>query len=155
MVAVLAALAGQEQTLRSQVAAGVGQHPDAEIYLSQPGLGPILAVRVLAEFANAPGRYADARARKNYSGRAPISKAASAKKVLLTRRARNGRPADTLCQQAFAALQTSPGARRYYDTHRAAGATSSTTPSTTRTSHGSTAQLMPTPPPDALPPWDV
>jgi hypothetical protein len=29
---------------------GFGQHPDAEIYLSQPGLGVVLGARVLAEF---------------------------------------------------------------------------------------------------------
>jgi transposase len=123
MVAVLAALTEQEQALRAQVEAGFGQHPDAEIYLSQPGLGPILAARVLAEFGDAAGRYADARARKNYSGMAPITKASGTKRIVLARHARNRRLADALYQQAFAALQTSPGARRYYDTHRAAGAT--------------------------------
>jgi transposase len=123
MLAVLAALAEQELALRTQVEAGFGQHPDAEIYLSQPGLGPILAARVLAEFGDAPGRYADARARKNYSGMAPITKASGTKRVVLARHARNRRLADALYQQAFAALRSSPGARRYYDTHRAAGAT--------------------------------
>jgi transposase len=123
MVAVLAALAEQEQAIRAQVEAGFGQHRDAEIYLSQPGLGPILAARVLAEFGDAPGRYPDARARKNYSGMAPITKASGTKRVVLARHARNRRLADALYQQAFAALRSSPGARRYYDTHRAAGAT--------------------------------
>ena len=123
MVAVLAALAEQEQALRAQVEAGFGQHPDAEIYLSQPGLGPILAARVLAEFGDAPGRYVHARARKNYSGMAPITKASGTKRVVLARHARNRRLADALYQQAFGALRTSPGARRYYDVHRAAGAT--------------------------------
>jgi hypothetical protein len=123
MVAVLAALAEQEQALRAQVEADFGQHPDAEIYLSQPGLGWILAARVLAEFGDAPGRYADARARKNYSGMAPITKASGTKRVVLARHARNRRLADALYQQAFGALGTSRGARRYYDTHRAVGAT--------------------------------
>jgi transposase len=123
MIAVLAALAEQEQALRAQVEAGFGQHPDAEIYLSQPGLGPILAARVLAEFGDAPGRYADARARKNYSGMAPITKASGTKRVVLARRARNRRLADAYYQQAFAALRSSAGARRYYDNHRGAGAT--------------------------------
>jgi hypothetical protein len=43
MRAVLGALAEQGQALRAQLEAGCGQHPDAEIYLSQPRLGPILA----------------------------------------------------------------------------------------------------------------
>jgi hypothetical protein len=58
---------------------------DAEIYLSQPGLGVILGARVLAEFGDDPGRYADAKARKNYSGMSPITKASGTKRVVLTR----------------------------------------------------------------------
>src|SRR3954447_15529968 len=61
MLAVLGALAEQEQALRGQVGAVFGQHPDAEIYSSQPGLGPVLAARLLAEFGDAAGRYAHAR----------------------------------------------------------------------------------------------
>lgn len=44
---------------------------DAEIILSQPGLGPILGARVLAEFGDDPDRYTDARAGKNYAGTTP------------------------------------------------------------------------------------
>src|SRR2546427_7912198 len=36
----------------------------AEIILSQPGLGPILGARVLAEFGDDPYRYASAKARR-------------------------------------------------------------------------------------------
>src|SRR5215218_896807 len=61
--------------LTGQVEQGFGQHPDAEIYRSQPGLGVILGARVLAEFGDDPDRYADARSRKNYSGMSPITKA--------------------------------------------------------------------------------
>ena len=61
--------------LAGQVEQGFGQHPDAEIYRSQPGLGVILGARVLAEFGDDPCRYVDAEARKNYSGMSPITKA--------------------------------------------------------------------------------
>jgi transposase len=40
---------------------------DAEAVTSQPGLGPILGARVLAEPGDAAGRYASARARRNYA----------------------------------------------------------------------------------------
>ena len=102
---------------------GFGQHPDAEIYLSQPGLGTILGARVLAEMGDDPDRYADARARKNYAGMAPITRASGTKRVVLARYARNRRLADALYQQAMSALSASPGARAYYDRHRARGAT--------------------------------
>jgi hypothetical protein len=42
LVAVIAAMVTQNEVLRAEVEAGFGQHPDAEIYLSQPGLGPVL-----------------------------------------------------------------------------------------------------------------
>ena len=112
----------QTQALQEQVAAGFGQHPDAEIYLSQPGLGPTLAPRVLAEFGDDPHRYADARARKNYAGTAPITRASGKKTVVTARYVRNRRLADALHQQALCSLTSSPGARGYYDRQREAGA---------------------------------
>ena len=50
--------------MAKQVETHFGQHPAAEIILSQPGLGPILGARVLAEFGDANDRYASAKARK-------------------------------------------------------------------------------------------
>jgi hypothetical protein len=123
LVAVLATMVAQTGVLEEQVRLGFGQHPDAEIYLSQPGLGMILGARVLAEMGDDPDRYADARARKNYAGMAPITRASGTKRVVLARYARNRRLADALYQQAFAALTASPGARACYDRHRARGAT--------------------------------
>jgi len=108
----------QITALEGQVEAYFGQHPDAEIYLSQPGLGPVLGARVLAEFGDDPSRYVGARARKNYAGTSPITRASGKKKVVLARYVRNNRLADTLHHQAFSALSGSPGARAYYDALR-------------------------------------
>ena len=120
LVTVVTTMVQQTQVVEEQVAAGFGQHPDAEIYLSQPGLGAILAPRVLAEFGDDPYRYADARARKNYAGTSPITKASGTKKVVLARFVRNRRLADALHHQALCALTSSSGARAYYDRQRAA-----------------------------------
>ena len=65
------------------VAEHFGRHPDADIYASQPGLGVILGARVLAEFGDDPHRYADAKARKNYAGTSPITRASGTKNVVL------------------------------------------------------------------------
>jgi hypothetical protein len=62
------------------VSAHFGRHPDAEIYASQPGLGPILAARVLGEFGDDPHRYIDAKARKSHAGTAPITRAPGTKR---------------------------------------------------------------------------
>ena len=123
LVAVLGEMVKQTEVLAGQVEQGFGQHPDAEIYRSQPGLGVILGARVLAEFGDDPHRYTDTRARKNYSGMSPITKASGTKRVVLARYARNRRLGDALFLQAFAALNTSPGARTFYDQRRARGAT--------------------------------
>jgi hypothetical protein len=123
LLAVLGTMVTQTEVLARQVEQGFGQHPDAEIYLSQPGLGVILGARVLAEFGDDPDRYVDAKARKNYSGMSPITKASGTKRVVLARYARNRRLGDALFLQAFAALNNSPGARAFYDRQRAHGAT--------------------------------
>jgi len=121
LTAVITALNTQIKAMEVQVVTHFGRHPDAERYRSQPGLGDVLAARVLAEFGDDPTRYAGARSRKNYAGTSPITKASGKKKVVLARYARNDRLADALHQQAFCALTASPGARAYYDTLRARG----------------------------------
>src|SRR3954451_22203576 len=52
--AVIEALNTQINQMGAVVAAHFGRHPDAEIYARQPGLGTILAARVLGEFGDAP-----------------------------------------------------------------------------------------------------
>ena len=80
------------------------EHPDAEIYLSQPGLGVVLGARVLAEFGDDKNRYADAKARKNYAGTSPITRQSGKRKTVLARYVHNDRLVDALGLQAFAAL---------------------------------------------------
>jgi transposase len=120
-VAVIGVFNTEIAALAGQVEAHFGQHPDAEIYRSQPGLGEVLGARVLGEFGDDPDRYDGARARKNYAGNAPITRASGKKKTVLARHVRNQRLADALHQQAFCALTASPGARAYYDRLRARG----------------------------------
>jgi transposase len=118
---IVATLNAQIDQMAAVVEAHFGQHPDAEIYTSQPGLGVVLAARVLGEFGDDPHRYTDARARKNYAGTAPITKASGKKKIVLARYARNRRLGDALQQWAFCSLRGSPGARAYYQQLRARG----------------------------------
>jgi transposase len=120
-VAVIGTLNAQIKTMGEQVEAHFGQHPDVEIYLSQPGMGPIVGARVLSEFGDDDHRYADARSRKNYAGTSPITRASGKKKTVLARYVHNNRLIDALGQQAFSALTGSPGARAYYDQLRRRG----------------------------------
>ena len=98
-----------------------GRHPDAEIILSQPGLGPVPGARVLAESGDDPHRYADGKARCNYAGTSPLTRASGKKKTVTARFVHNDRLVDALNAQAFSTLSASPGARAFYDQQRANG----------------------------------
>jgi len=121
LIAVITTLNEQVKTLQGQVEEHFGQHPDAEIYRSQPGMGAILGARVLGEFGDDPHRYADGKARKNYAATSPITRASGKKKVVAARFIHNDRLVDALNAQAFAALNASPGARAFYDALRGRG----------------------------------
>lgn len=120
-IGVLRAIVEQVGALRTEVEAHFGEHPDADIITSLPGLGVVLGARVLAEFGDDRDRYRDARARKNYAGTSPITRASGKKKIVAARFVRNDRLADALMAQAFACLTCSPGARDYYDKCRQRG----------------------------------
>jgi transposase len=122
LTALIEAFNAQIAAMGKQVAACFGQARDAEIYLSQPGLGQMLAARALGEFGDDPDRYATRKARKNYAGTSPITVQSGKKRTVLARFVHNDRLADALHQQAFCALTHSPGARAYYDAIRARGA---------------------------------
>jgi transposase len=118
---LLTTLNTQIATMQGEVAAHFGQHPDAEIYLSQPGLGVVLGARVLSEFGDDPDRYADAKSRKNYAGTSPITRQSGKQKFVLARYVHNDRLLDALGRQAFTALTASPAARAHYDQLRDRG----------------------------------
>src|SRR6478609_5842105 len=115
LVAVLTTLNTEIASLEKEVKAHFGQHPDAEILLSQPGLGVVLAARVLAEFGDAPDRYASAKARKNYAGTSPITRQSGKMRVVAARFVHNDRLVDALHMQASCALLHDQQARAYYD----------------------------------------
>jgi transposase len=119
--ALIHTLNTQIKAMQSEVEARFGQHPDAEIYLSQPGIGLIVGARVLGEFGDDPDRYVTAKARKNYAATSPITIQSGKKKTVLARFVHNDRLIDALHSQAFTALTASPGARSYYDTLRGRG----------------------------------
>src|SRR6266511_1728354 len=74
-VRIVAEMTAQIEVLATGLEASFEVHPDAEIPRSLPGLGLVLGARALAEFGDDPTRYADPKARKNYAGTSPITKA--------------------------------------------------------------------------------
>jgi hypothetical protein len=121
LISVITALNEQVKILQGQVGEHFSQHPDAEIYFSQPGMGAIPGARVLAEFGDDPHRYADGKARRNYAATSPITRASGKKKVVTARFVHSDRLIDALMAQAFSSLSASPGARTCYDELRARG----------------------------------
>ena len=77
---------------------------------------------LLGEFGDDPHRYASGKARKNYAGTSPLTRASGKKKMVMARFIRNDRLIDALMAQALSALGSSPGARAFYDAQRADGA---------------------------------
>jgi hypothetical protein len=120
-VGIIAELNHQISDLEAELATHFEAHPDADIYRSLPGLGVILGARVLGEFGDDPNRYTSAKCRKNYAGTSPLTIASGKKRAVLARHVRNRRLYDAIDAWAFCAITRSPGARAFYDQHRAAG----------------------------------
>ena len=60
----------QVAAMQSVMSTNFEQHPAAQIYLSQPGLGPVLAARVLGEFGDDPTRFASSEHARTIPGKA-------------------------------------------------------------------------------------
>jgi transposase len=97
------------------------QHPDAEIYLSFPGLGVQLGARVLAEIGDDRARFADARGLKAYAGSSPITRASGKKSAITRRWVKNDRLNHTGYLWAFASLRACEGANAHYRRRREHG----------------------------------
>ena len=121
MVKIIAETNRQISRLEQSLQTRFSQHPDAEIYHSQPGLGTVLGARALGEFGDDPERYTSAKSRRNYAGTSPITIASGRKHAVVARHVRNRRLYDALDQWAFCSLNNSPGAKEFYYQRRAAG----------------------------------
>ena len=121
LVRIIAETNRQITQLEKTLDTRFGQHPDADIYHSQPGLGTVLGARALGEFGDDPDRYTSAKSRRNYAGTSPITVASGRKHAVVARHIRNRRLYDALDQWAFCSLTRSPGARAFYKQRRAAG----------------------------------
>jgi hypothetical protein len=119
--AVIAALNEQIRIMEAKVSDLFRRHPHAVAYLSQPGIGDVTGARLLGEYGDATGRYASAKARRNYAGTSPLTMQSGKKKTVHARYIRNRHLIDALHAQAMGALTGSPGARAYYGQLRGSG----------------------------------
>jgi hypothetical protein len=113
--AVVRMMTTQVRALEEQLSLSFEKHPDADILLSLPGLGKIMGARALGEFGDAPHRYANSKARKNYATTSPVTRASGKLRVVSARHGGNRRLLGTMLRWGFTAIQASPGARQYYE----------------------------------------
>lgn len=113
--AIVQTMTRQIAVLEQRLTSSFEEHPDATIIRSLPGLGNILGARALGEFGDAPNRYVNAKARKNYATTSPVTRASGKLRIVAARHGGNRRLGETTQRWAFCALQASPGAKRYYE----------------------------------------
>ena len=120
-VAIIAAINNEISRIEEALAASFGEHPDAGIYLSMPGLGVVLGARVLGEFGDDPNRYTNAKSRRNYAATSPLTIASGKHRTVSARWVRNNYLYDPIIRWAFSSITASDGCRVYYDERRAKG----------------------------------
>jgi transposase len=118
---IITAMRDAVDQLEAELAAAFDNHELAPILRSAPGLGPVLAARVLAEIGDDPTRFTSAAGLRAFAGTAPITRASGRSHYVKARKIRNKRLGDACHWWAFATLTRSPAARAHYDRRRAAG----------------------------------
>lgn len=121
LIAVVGSMQAAVDQLETALAAEFDAHPLAPVLRSAPGLGPVLAARILGEVGDDPTRFATAGGLRAFAGTAPVTRASGRSHHVMARKVRNKRLGDACHWWAFAMLTKSPGARAHYDRRRAAG----------------------------------
>lgn len=92
------------------IASVVAEHPDAPIFASLPGVGPILTAVLLAEIGEDRGRYPAPQVLLAESGLAPVTRSSGRSHGVRFRYAANTRLREAAMWWAFNSLKTSPWA---------------------------------------------
>lgn len=121
LIGIIEAMANSVDKLKEALTIEFERHPHAAVLRSAPGLGPVLAARVLAEIGDDALRFNSAQSLRAFAGTAPITRTSGRSRFVNARRVRNKRLADACHWWAFAMITKSPGARAHYDRRRAAG----------------------------------
>jgi transposase len=121
LVGIIDAMRTSVDALEAELAHEFDAHPLAPVLRSAPGLGPVLAARVLAELGDDPTRFTSVKGVRAFAGTAPVTRASGRSHYVKARKVRNKRLGDACHWWAFSALTWSPGARAHYDQRRAVG----------------------------------
>ena len=121
LLEIITAMRASVDALEAELAREFNTHPLAPVLRSAPGLGPVLAARMLAELGDDPTRFASVSGVRAFAGTAPVTRASGRSHYVKARKVHNKRLGDACHWWAFSALTWSPGARAHYDRRRAVG----------------------------------
>ena len=96
------------------IASAVSEHPDAPIFASFPGVGPVLTGILLAEIGEDRGRYPDPAVLLAEAGLAPVTRASGRSHIVRFRYAANAHLREACMWWAFNSMKTSPWAAAVY-----------------------------------------
>ncbi|ELB88721.1 IS110 family transposase [Rhodococcus sp. 3A] len=91
LIAVLVAMREAVDALEAQLGQQFEAHPQAAILRSAPGLGPVLAARVLGEIGDDPERFTHPNNLRSYAGTAPVTMSSGRSHYVKARKVRNKR----------------------------------------------------------------
>jgi transposase len=103
LVAIIEAMRTAVGALETELAREFDTHPMASTLQSAPGLGPILAARVLAEIGDDPQRFTTAAGPRAFAGTAPVTRASGRSRYVKARKVRNKRLGDACHWWVFGA----------------------------------------------------
>ena len=95
---------------RKAIAAAVAEHPDAGIFASFPGVGPVLTGVLLAEIGEDRARFPSPQVLLAEAGLAPVTRASGRSRSVRFRYAANSRLREACQWWAFNSLKVSPWA---------------------------------------------
>lgn len=121
LLSVISVMSDGLAAMEKELTIAYQAHELAPIVSSVPGLGPILAARVLGEIGDDPDRFPTAASLRCYAGTAPVTRASGKSTYVKARKIRNKRLADACHWWAFSTLTKSAGARAHYDRRRTLG----------------------------------
>jgi transposase len=107
---LLAVLNEQLAEFDDAIACAIAEHPDAPIFASFPGVGPVLTAVLMAEIGEDRGRFPRPEVLLAEAGLAPVTRASGRSKSVRFRYAANGRLREAAMWWAFNSVKVSPWA---------------------------------------------
>jgi len=118
LAGLLQVLHGSIATLEQEIQTAMDAHPDAPIFRSFAGAGPVLAPRLLVAFGTQRDRFQSAQEVQQLYGIAPVTKASGQSQVVSMRYRCPKFGKQSFHENAGQAFKKEPWARAYYDHQR-------------------------------------